>query len=183
MAHRVLPVSMLLLLVAASGTPPAAMAVTAEPGTLAPDSARVDELRARLRKLDRVRVVAGGETFLADGPIVSSEGIRFRSVTIRQGHTYRTLAEPRPRPWAEIESIHVQGHSTRNGALLGALLGGAIGLAIGAHQPCHAGFWLAGTSSNCFSRQAPPIVGGIVGGAALGALIAHRYERWRPVYP
>jgi hypothetical protein len=78
---------------------------------------------------------------------------------------------------------HAQGHATRNGAYLGALLGGVIGLAIGVHQPCHPGFLIAGTSGNCNSRRAAGILLGTMGGAALGALIAHRFERWQRIYP
>jgi len=173
----------ILVLVAAAGVPHPRPAETQSYGVLAPDSARVVQLRTRLRNLDRVRVVAGGETLLGDGPVVSSDGLRFRSITVREGFAYRTLDEPRPIPWAEIESIHAQGHTTRNGALLGALLGGVIGLAIGAYQPCHEGFWIAGTSGNCASRRGAPILLGAVGGAALGALIAHRFERWQRLYP
>lgn len=182
MARRFLS-AVVFLSVAATGMPQAATAVMADPGIVAPDSARVVQLRARLGKLDRVRVVAAGKTFLADGPVVSPDGLRVRSLIVREGHAYRDLADPRPIPWAEIESIQAQGHTTRNGALLGALLGGAIGLAIGAYQPCHEGFLPAGTKGNCTERQGVPILLGIVGGAGLGGLIAHRYERWQTVYP
>lgn len=149
----------------------------------APDSARLAALRARLSGLDRVRVVSGGQQFLADGPVVSSAGLKLRSTTIRHGFAYQTLPEPRQIPWAEIESIQAQGHTTRNGALLGGVLGTAIGFVIGANQPCQPGSILGGTPGNCGARRVTPILLGAVGGATAGALIARRYESWQPVYP
>jgi len=183
MNRRRSPIAMALVLVAATAAPLAPPADAQSYGVLVPDSARIAQLGTRMMNLDRVRVVARSETFLADGPVVSSDGLRLSSITVREGFSYRTRTEPRTIPWAEIESIHVQGRSTRNGAYLGALLGTGIGLAIGAHQPCHEGFWLAGTSGNCVTRRVAPVLLGTVGGAALGALIAHRYERWQRLYP
>jgi len=147
------------------------------------DPLRVAELGNRLKGLDRVLVIAGRETLLAERPRVTSASLRLESVVIHEGHSYRTLPEPREIPWVEIESIRARGRGARRGALFGALIGGAVGIAVGAHQPCEEGSDLAGTSGNCAERRAVPILLGTVGGAAIGAWIGHHSERWQPVYP
>lgn len=143
---------------------------------------QIERLRARLRGVARARILTREALLLASVPTVSSEGIQAREITMRSGFTYRSVSHPKVIPWAEIESIQAQGNKTRNGAWIGALAGTLVGYAIAAHQPCEPGS-IFGGPSNCPQRQITPVLGGVLVGALLGALVASRYERWQPIYP
>jgi hypothetical protein len=141
-----------------------------------PDSTRIVWVRRELRHFDDVRIVAGGAKILGRGPLVSSDGLRLSSDTGR-----RSIAPPwtppqqRLVPWAEIESIQARRGEGHSGVALGALAGLAIGLAIE----------MADVLDHPLApskQSGMPMLLGIAGGAAVGALI-DQPGPWQPVYP
>jgi hypothetical protein len=164
-----------LALLAAAGAS-LACSTRAEGGS-APDSARMALVRFELRNFDDVRIVGGDAEILAHGVMVSPDGLRLGSDTRRWGITSTTGPQERLVPWAEIESIHVRRGARGSGVLLGALAGLAIGSAI------ELGRALDRVSPFSPSQDSGlPILLGMAGGAALGALV-DRPGPWQSVYP
>ena len=168
-----------LLFLAAAGVPLACATSTRAEATSAPDSARIAWVRFELRFFDDVRIVTGGAKILTHGPVVSSDGLRLSSATGRWGMTSSwTPPQARLVPWAGIESIHARRGAGRSGVVIGAVAGLAIGLVIEMGDALSHAYTLNRSTQN----SGKPILLGMVGGAALGALI-DRPGPWQSVYP
>jgi len=140
-----------------------------------PDPTRFALVKFALQDFDEVRVFTDSTRFFSRRVIASPEGVRLRR--INWGRSITDHPEERVIPWSEVESITVRRGARGTGPLAGAAIGFAIGsliylaqlpttmLSLGQHQPSGA-----------------PILVGLVGGAALGALI-DRPGPWRTVYP
>jgi hypothetical protein len=164
------------------------LALPAQAGDFAsPESSFVIALGSRIDRLQRVEVSSAGRRFFLDGPRVVAEGLRYRALTMREGFSYRRV-EPRQAeaallPWSGIDAIRAGRGNAGRGAWIGGLLGLGIGLAVAANQPCHPGFILSNTPSNCGPRMLSAIVGCTLAGAATGAIVGNRGERWTRIYP
>lgn len=140
-----------------------------------PDTTRLSLLRFALLNFEDVRVATGGRKLVTRGPVVSTDGL----MLIRGGGDWRITpelrAEARMIPWSEVESIEVRRGGSGAPALVGALAGVGIGTAIVMAQAFPLA--LSGRESD-----GSPVLIGLVGGAALGALLGAP-GRWKPVYP
>ena len=168
------PALVRLVFLAVAGVPlPCPTSARAEAAS-APDSARIAWVQFELRHFDDVRIVTGGAKILAQGPVVSSDGLR---ISDSGGWTW-TPSKERLVPWAEIEAIQARRGASGTPVLLGALAGLAIGLTIS----------MAGALGEVFTfghskhNSDTPILLGVAGGATLGWLI-DRPGPWQPVYP
>ena len=143
-----------------------------------PDSARIAWVRFELRHFEDVRVVTGSEKILSHRPVVSSDGLRLGSPPTGWELTSWTPPPRRLVSWAEIESIHARRGASGSSVLLGALAGLGVGMVIVMGDALdHAYAFDSSTSV-----WGTPILLGVVGGAALGALIG-RPGPWESVYP
>lgn len=139
-----------------------------------PDTTRLSLLRFALLNFDDVRVATGGKKLVTRSPVVSSDGL----MLIRgggEGRITEARSEGRMVSWSDVESIEVRRGGSGAPAVLGALVGVAIGTAIVAAQA----FPLALSGQGSDGK---PMLIGLVGGAALGALLGAP-GRWKPVYP
>jgi hypothetical protein len=135
-------------------------------------------VRLELQRLDDVRIITGGAKLLARRPLVSSEGLRYRSDTERWSIAPSwTPPEEHLVPWTEIESIQARRGAGRSGVVLGSLAGLAIGLAVEMGSALEHAYTLKPAK-----QSGMPLLLGIVGGAGVGALV-DRPGPWQPVYP
>ena len=170
------PRIVLLLSLAIANVLLACLTPTLAEATSAPDSARLAWVRFQVRHFDDVRIVTGDSKITTHRPDVSSDGLRFRRGSGTGRITSWTPPQEHLVSWEKIESIHAR-EGSGSGAVVGALLGLAVGLVIE----------MGDVFSHLYTRtpsksSGKPILLGIAGGAALGAL-ADRPGPWEPVYP
>ena len=140
----------------------------------APDSSRVSLLQFAVLSFEDVRVATGGRKLVIQGAAVTSDGLQLgRSA----GDSRITGMQSNERllPWSEIESVEVR----RGGSGAVVLACAVAGFAIGAFVV------VADAYSHMFSYEktdGSPMLIGLVGGGALGALI-DRPGPWKRVYP
>jgi len=142
------------------------------------DSARRMWVRFTLMQFDEVRILTPEEKIEVRHPLATSDGFLIRDDAIAGWNSL--TADPRkPRTvrWDEIEKIQARKHGGGWAILLGGLAGLAVGLSISMALAFDSTFSLASGGDS-----AAPVVLGILGGGALGALV-DRPGPWETVYP
>lgn len=169
----------LLLAFAALGSIPCgALAVPA------PDAARLAALQAEFGSHARVRLGAGGESFVLNECRLDSAGVKGVRGIDAPGAISAARLEAREIPWAGIDELARYHSRAGRGVLWGATMGLASGIAIAATLPRypsnedHVNY----NDPTAYERAMAVAVGTVMGGL-LGGLGGFVLPSWQRVWP